>query len=55
VTKIFYIDDANSLREELRVDKALGLTDIIDTLQILPAPEDIVRYYVEDVIPEIDE
>lgn len=49
------IDDANELREELRNDEEFGLTDIIDTLQILPAPEDIVRHYVDNIIPNTDE
>lgn len=49
------IDDANALREELRTDEEFGLTDIIDTLQILPAPADIVKHYVETIISDIDE
>lgn len=39
------INDANSLREELRDDPEFGLQDIWDVVDILPAPEYLVKEY----------
>ena len=40
-------NDANSLREELMEDEEFGLTEIAHRLVILPAPDYIVKEYVE--------
>lgn len=39
--------DAASLREELMTDKEFGLTEIAHRLDILPAPDYIVKQYIE--------
>ena len=39
-------NDANSLREELMEDEEFGLTEIAHRLDILPAPDYIVKEYV---------
>jgi hypothetical protein len=40
--------DAESLLEELKTDEEFGLTEIADRLVILPAPEDIIEYYINN-------
>ena len=42
-------NDANSLREELMEDEEFGLTEIAHRLDILPAPDYIVKEYVERI------
>lgn len=44
------LDDANSLREELRTDEEFGLTEIADRLEIYPAPDEVVESHVELLI-----
>jgi hypothetical protein len=44
--------DAASLREELITDKEFGLTEIAHRLDILPAPDYIVKEYVKDLKDE---
>jgi hypothetical protein len=41
--------DAESLREELMTDKEFGLTEIAHRLDILPAPDYIVKKYIKDI------
>jgi hypothetical protein len=45
-------DDADALREELRVDPEFGLQDIWDQVDILPAPEDVVEEYKQAIFGE---
>ncbi len=45
-------NDANLLREELMTDKEFGLTEIAHRLDILPAPDYIVKEYVKDLEDE---
>jgi hypothetical protein len=42
-------NDANLLREELMTDEEFGLTEIAHRLDILPAPDYIVKEYVKDL------
>ena len=41
--------DADSLREELISDEEFGLTEIAHRLDIFPAPDYIVRHYIENI------
>ena len=41
--------DAASLREELMTDEEFGLTEIAHRLDILPAPNYIVKHYIENI------
>jgi len=41
-------NDAAILREELMTDPEFGLTEIAEHLDILPAPDDIVKKYRDD-------
>jgi hypothetical protein len=41
--------DADSLREELISDGEFGLTEIAHRLDILPAPDYIVKHYIENI------
>lgn len=40
-------EDAMSLREELMTDEEFGLTEIAHRLDILPAPDYIVKEYIK--------
>jgi hypothetical protein len=40
-------EDAQYLREELMTDEEFGLIDIANRVDILPAPEYIVRKYIK--------
>ena len=42
--------DADSLREELMTDESFGLTKIAHRLDILPAPDYIVKHYIENIV-----
>jgi hypothetical protein len=42
--------DADSLREELISDEEFGLTEIAHRLDILPAPNYIVKHYIENIV-----
>ena len=42
--------DVENLRKELAEDKRLGLTLLIDQLEILPAPDYIVQQAVKDIM-----
>jgi len=42
--------DADSLREELISDVEFGLTEIARRLAIFPAPDYIVKHYIENII-----
>ena len=42
--------DADNLREELMTDESFGLTEIAHRLDILPAPDYIVKEYVKEII-----
>ena len=44
--------DALSLRIELGTDEELGLTEMIDDLDIIVAPDDIVEYYKDMALDE---
>ena len=44
--------DVDSLREELMVDEEFGLTEIAHRLDILPAPDDIVKECIKDLTDE---
>jgi len=41
--------DAEGLREELIDDEHFGLTEIAHRLDILPAPDYIVKHYIENI------
>lgn len=41
--------DAALLREELMTDKEFGLTEIAHRLDIFPAPDYIVKQYIETI------
>lgn len=41
--------DADSLREELMTDEEFGLTEIAHRLDILPAPNYIVKQYINEI------
>jgi hypothetical protein len=41
--------DADSLREELISDGEFGLTEIAHRLAIFPAPDYIVKHYIENI------
>lgn len=41
--------DADSLREELMNDEEFGLTEIAHRLDILPAPDYIVKEFIEKI------
>ena len=41
--------DADSLREELISDVEFGLTEIAHRLAIFPAPDYIVKHYIENI------
>ena len=43
-------NDADSLREELMTDESFGLTEIAHRLNILPAPDYIVKHYIENIV-----
>jgi hypothetical protein len=38
-------EDANRLREELRIDSDIGLRDIADKVIMYPATEDCLKFY----------
>jgi hypothetical protein len=42
--------DASGLREELMSDEEFGLTEIAHRLDILPAPDYIVKHYIENIV-----
>jgi hypothetical protein len=42
------IKEVEHLMEELKNDEEFGLTDIAEHLEILPAPDYIVKKYIED-------
>jgi hypothetical protein len=42
--------DVDNLRKELTEDKSFGLTQLIDQLEILPAPQYIVDQFVKEII-----
>jgi len=42
--------DADGLREELIADEEFGLTEIAHRLDILPAPDYIVKHYIENIV-----
>jgi len=42
-------NDANSLREELMTDEEFGLTEIAHRLDILPAPDYIVKEFMNKI------
>ena len=46
--------DVDNLRKELAEDKRLGLTLLIDQLEILPAPDYIVEQFVQEIIDNED-
>jgi hypothetical protein len=46
--------DVENLRKELAEDKRLGLTLLIDQLEILPAPDYIVEQFVQEIIDNED-
>ena len=39
--------DADALREELRTDETFGLTEMADKVIIIPAPDEIVKEFIE--------
>jgi len=41
--------DADLLREELMTDEEFGLTDIAHRLDILPAPDYIVKEFIKEI------
>ena len=41
--------DADSLRQELMTDEEFGLTKIAHRLDILPAPDYIVKQYINEI------
>lgn len=41
--------DAEWLREELMTDEEFGLTEIAHRLDILPAPDYIVKQYIKEI------
>ena len=41
--------DADLLREELMTDEEFGLTEIAHRLDILPAPNYIVKQYINEI------
>ena len=43
-------EDADSLREELISDEEFGLTEIAHRLDILPAPDYIIKHYIENIV-----
>ena len=42
--------DVDNLRKELTEDKSFGLTQLIDQLEILPAPQYIIDQFVKEII-----
>ena len=44
--------EAESLLDELKTDESFGLTDIADRLVIIPAPQDILDYYINEIIED---
>jgi len=42
--------DADGLREELMTDESFGLTETAHRLAIFPAPDYIVKHYIENII-----
>jgi hypothetical protein len=44
--------DAISLKHELMTDESFGLTKIADRLVILPAPDEIIKHYLDQVEDE---
>jgi len=42
-------NDADSLRDELMTDEEFGLTEIAHRLDILPAPEYIVKEFIDEL------
>jgi hypothetical protein len=43
------VNDRNHLYDELKTDTEFGLTELIDELEILPAPKDVVEEYWKEV------
>lgn len=41
--------DADMLREELKTDESFGLTEMADKVIIIPAPDDIVKEFIENI------
>ena len=41
--------DVDLLREELMTDEEFGLTDIAHRLDILPAPDYIIKHYINEI------
>ena len=41
--------DVESLKEELKTDPDFGLTDIADRLDIIPAPDWLVKEFVQQI------
>ena len=39
--------DTDALREELRTDETFGLTEMADKVIIIPAPDEIVKEFIE--------
>ena len=40
-------EDKDELKTELREDKEFGLTDIVDDLEIIYVPQDIIKSYFD--------
>ena len=43
------VRDAMNLREELTNDPEFGLQDVIDKLVILPATDEVLKYYNDEI------
>lgn len=41
-------EEIDSLKEELRTDEEFGLTEIVDRLEIYPAPQEILEQIYKD-------
>lgn len=41
--------DVDMLREELKTDESFGLTEMADKVIIIPAPDDIVKEFIENI------
>lgn len=39
--------DVDELREELRTDETFGLTEIADSVIIIPAPDDMIKEFID--------
>ena len=42
--------DVDNLRQELMTDTEFGLTEIMERLDIIPAPDYIIEQFVKDII-----